>query len=111
MLFKLRDSVITGGQPKMKAIFFAIMLMGLLVLGSQDVGAQPYAPPWYGSQYQPYPYAQQYDPYYDLHVLHYQLYLPQYPIYQSCCFAAGVPVLVQPAIRVPAPHVIIGPRV
>jgi hypothetical protein len=97
----------------MKAIFFAIMLMGLLVLGSQEVRAQYYnpAPYWGGSQYQPYSYPQQYDPYYDLHVLHYQLYLPQYPIYQSCCFAAGVPVLVQPAIRVPAPHVVIAPRV
>ena len=99
----------------MKAIFFAIMLMGLLVLGSQEVRAQYYDPYTYapGSQYhQPYPYAQQYDPYYDLHVLHYQLYLPQYPgypLYQSCCFAVGVPVLVQPAIRVP--HVIIAPRV
>ena|SRR5215831_9851693 len=103
----------------MKAIFFSIMLMGLLVLGSQEVRAQyydpyTYAPYWGGSQYQPYAYAQQYDPYYDLHVLHYQLYLPQYPgypIYQSCCFAAGVPVLAQPAIPVRVPHVIIAPRV
>jgi len=94
----------------MKAIFFAIMLMGLLVLGSQEVRAQYYDP---YSQYQPYPYAQRYDPYYDLHVLHYQLYLPQYPgypFYQSCCFATGVPVLAQPAIPVPVPHVIVAPR-
>ena len=97
----------------MKAIFFAIMLMGLLVLGSQEVRAQyynPYAygPYWGGPQYQPNPYPQQYDPYYDLHVLHYQLYLP-YPGYPNQPFFTGVAPFWPQAV-VGVPQVIITPR-
>jgi hypothetical protein len=33
---------------------------------------------------------QEYDPYYELHAMHYQLYLPQYPAYTSCCFQGGI---------------------
>jgi hypothetical protein len=98
----------------MKAIFLSIALMGLLVLESREVKAQMYgpygAPYWGGVQYQPYPYPQQYDPYYDLHVMHYQLYLqqyPGYPIYQPCCFAGGVPVWSPPVVRRPE---VIAPR-
>lgn len=91
----------------MKAIFLSIALMGLLVLGSHEVKAQMYgpgyAPYWGGVQYQPYPYPQQYDPYYELHVMHYQLYLqqyPGYPIYQPCCFVGGIaPVWSLPVVR------------
>ena len=104
----------------MKAIFLSIALMGLLVLGSHEVNAQMYgpvyAPYWDGVQYQPYPYAQQYDPYYDLHVMHYQLYLQQYPgypiyqpFYQPCCFVGGVgPVWSPPVVTLP--RVVIAPR-
>jgi len=99
----------------MKAIFLSIALLALLVLGSHEVKAQmyepyPYGAYWDGSQYQPYPYPQQYDPYYELHVMHYQLYLqqyPGYPIYQPCCFV-GVPVWSPPVVR--SPRVIIAPR-
>jgi hypothetical protein len=101
----------------MKATFLSIVLMSLLVLGSHEVKAQMYEPYAYapygdGVQYQPYPYPQQYDPYYDLHVMHYQLYLqqyPGYPIYQPCCFVGGVaPVWSAPIVR--PPLVIIAPR-
>ena len=94
----------------MKAIFLSIALMGLLVLGSHEAKAQmygsyPYAPYWDGVQYQPYPYPQQYDPYYELHVMHYQLYqqqYPGYPIYQSCCFIGGfAPIWSPPVVRRP----------
>jgi hypothetical protein len=100
----------------MKAIFLSIALLGLLVLGSPEVNAQmygpyAYAPYWGGVQYQPYPYPQQYDPYYDLHVMHYQLYLqqyPGYPIYQPCCYGGVAPVWSPPIVTLP--QVIIAPR-
>lgn len=89
----------------MKTFSLSIALMGLLALGTREVKAQmyglyPYGPDWNGVQYQPYPYPQQYDPYYDLHVMHYQLYLqqyPGYPVYQPCCFVAGVAPLWSPS--------------
>src|ERR671922_1122018 len=79
----------------MKTAFAATVLLGLLVLGTRDAQAQAYGPYYYGpywdgSQYQQYV---QRNPYYDLEVMHYQLYLPQhqpYPIYQPCCFLGGV---------------------
>jgi hypothetical protein len=96
----------------MKALILAIGVMGVIVLGHREATAQMYAPYpapyWDGAQYQPYPYPQQYDPYYDLHVMHYQLYLQQYagyPVYQSfyqpCCFVSGVPVWPAPVSRQP----------
>ena len=100
----------------MKAIFLSIAVMGLLLLESHEVKAQMYgpygyAPYWGGVQYQPYPYPQNYDAYYDLHIMHYQLYLRQYPgysVYQPCCFAGGAPVWSPPVVR--PPKVIIAPR-
>ena len=102
----------------MKALILAIGLMSVIVLGHHEAIAQmyapePYAPYWDGVQYQPpYPYPQQYDPYYDLHVMHYQLYLQQYPgypayqpFYQPCCFVAGVPIWTAPVIRQPGPKI------
>ena len=52
----------------MKTAFLAVMLVGLIVLGTHDVQAQVYGypPSWNGAQYQGY--AQEYDPYYQLHV-------------------------------------------
>ena len=99
----------------MKTTFWAVTLMGLLVLSAHEVqalayGPYPYAPYWDGAQYQQYP--QQYDPYYELHVMHYQLYLQQYPpyqIYQPCCFVGGViPGWSTPVS--PLPPVVIRPR-
>jgi hypothetical protein len=100
----------------MKTFFLAGVFAGMLVLlASPNAGAQVYAPSPYGSywdgfQYQPYPYAQQYDPYYDLHVMHYQLYLqpyPGYPTYQP--FVTGVaPFWPQTVLTVP--RVIVTPR-
>ncbi len=94
----------------MKALSAAVALFVLLVLGAPDLRAQVYAPyyapyadihyPQY-LQYQHYLQWQQYleylrltDPYYDLHVMHYQLYLrpyQPYQIYQPCCYAFGIP--------------------
>ena len=103
----------------MKAIFLAIALMGLLALGGDEAKAQMYGPYGYGSYwdgvpYQSYPYPQEYDPYYDLHVMHYQLYLQQYgvyPYYQPCCFAGGIaPLWSAPVIVTPPRRGIVGPR-
>jgi hypothetical protein len=116
MLFARRCVYTDAEGLGMKAFIFSIALIGLLALGSGEVKAQmygpyPYSPYWDGVQYQPYPYPQQYDPYYDLHVMHYQLYLPQYsgyPIYQSCCFIGGIAPLWSPSFvtrpKTIAPH-------
>jgi hypothetical protein len=97
----------------MKMALLAATLLGLLVLGIQEVQAQAYVPYgvyWDGSQYV---YAQQNDPYYELHVLHYQLYLPQYqpyPIYQPCCFIGSFIIPGAPALTSPASRAIVTPR-
>jgi|SRR5215470_7691275 len=79
-----------------------------LVLGAYEAQAQEYTY-WDAAQYQ---HAQQYDPYYELHVIHYQLYLQQYPpyqVYQPCCFVGGViPGWTAPIVTVP--QVVIPPR-
>jgi len=94
----------------MKKFFFAIAFLSFLLLGARDLRAQvyPYYDPYWDFQYQQYlqyqrymqwqdylEYLRQTDPYYDLHLMHYQLYLQpyqSYPIYQPCCYAFGVPV-------------------
>lgn len=97
----------------MKKLFLVLTLLGLLVLSNRELRAQAYGPSYYDPywdaqyQYEQYlqwqqylAYLQQTDPYYDLHVMHYQLYLPQYPsyqLYQPCCFASGVVLPGQPA--------------
>ena len=106
----------------MKASILAIALFGLLVLGVRDLQAQTYGPDYYGPywdpQYQQYlqyqnylqwqsylEYLRQTDPYYELHVLHYQLYLQSYQpyqIYPPCCYAIGIPAWSTPLGR--APH-------
>ena len=88
----------------MKAVSLAVTMFSLLVLGVPDLRAQVYG--YYGPypdvhyqqylQYQHYLQWQQYleylrlnDPYYDLHVMHYQLYLQPYQpyqIYAPCCY-------------------------
>lgn len=79
-----------------KKIFLIGMFLCLLVLSGRGVQAQVYDPYfyynynpyWSGAQYQAEP--QQYDPYYELHAMHYQLYLPQYQPYALCCFQRGI---------------------
>ena len=128
----------------MKMGLLTIALAGLLLSFTPDAQAQVYDLYYYwdGTQYQqflpqqydPYYYGDQqdpayYDPYYELHVLHYQLYLPQpgaYPVYGPCCFGGSVgfpswrPVRVRPLAPVvvspwraspvsPLPPVVIGP--
>jgi len=104
----------------MKTVFLSVMLIGLLLLGSGQVGAQtsdsyPYIPYGSGVPFGVVPYGTNsyayapYDPYYDLHTMHYQLYLPQYPVYQPCCYFAG-PVWTPPVVVSP-PRVIIAPRI
>lgn len=94
----------------MKAFCLAVALFGLLVLDARDLRAQAYGP-YYGPywdvqyqqnlQYQHYLKWQEYldflrqtDPYYELHVMHYQLYrqpYQPYQIYPPCCYAIGIP--------------------
>jgi hypothetical protein len=78
----------------MKVSYLAVALFGLLVLGRGDLRAQAYGPyynPYWDVQYQQYlqyqhylqwqeylDYLRQTDPYYELHVMHYQLYLQPY---------------------------------
>ena len=94
----------------MRASILAGALFGFLVLGAPDLRAQayPYYDPYWVIQYQQYlqyqhylqwqnylEYLRQTDPYYDLHVMHYQLYLQPYQpyqIYQPCCYSVGIPV-------------------
>ena len=104
----------------MKASFLTVALFGLLVLGARDIRAQAYRPyynPYWDVQYQQYlqyqhylqwqdylEYLRQTDPYYELHVMHYQLYLrpyQPYQIYQPCCYAFSIPALSKPISRVP----------
>jgi hypothetical protein len=91
----------------MKTTFLAVVLFGVLVLGARDLQAQAYYTPYWDLQYQQYLqyqnylhwqrylyYLQQVDPYYDLHVMHYQLYLAPYQpfqIYPPCCYGFGIP--------------------
>jgi hypothetical protein len=70
----------------MKKLFTAPAFFGLFLSTAGIAGAQYYAPyPYY--PYPPYPYAapysdpSQYDPYYELHTMHYQLYLDPYGYY------------------------------
>ncbi|HZD40109.1 MAG TPA: hypothetical protein VE131_05260 [Terriglobales bacterium] len=94
----------------MKASVLALAIFGLLVSGVPELRAQvfgpSYAPSYWDVHYQQYLQWQQYleylrqtDPYYDLHTLHYQLYLRPYqaylayPPYLPCCYAVGIPVL------------------
>jgi len=105
------------------------MLLALLVLGARDLRAQAYGPyfgPYGDVQYQQYlqyqhylqwqqylAYLQQTDPYYDLHVMHYQLYLQPYQpfqLYQPCCYGWGF-AGPQWSTRIgPQPRSAIGPR-
>src|SRR4051794_35297856 len=118
MLLKRHLRLIRSGNWQMKAIFLLTALLAFMVFGNHEANAQvygpyAYAPYWDGTQqYQSYPYPQQYDAYYDLHVMHYQLYrqpYPGYPLYQPCCYAAGIP-SVWSAPIVTVPQVIITPR-
>ena len=93
----------------MKATLLAVALWGLLFVAPRDLQAQyvPYYGPYWHMQYQQYLQYQHYlqwqnyleylretDPYYELHVMHCQLYLQPYQpyhIYWPCCFTLSVP--------------------
>jgi hypothetical protein len=100
----------------MKMGLMTIILAGLLLSFTGDLQAQTYDPNYYaaywdGAQYQLSP--QQYDPYYELHVLHYQLYLPQhqpYQVYPPCCVPGDVVIPGWSGPIAPLPPVIINPR-
>jgi hypothetical protein len=90
-----------------KTYFLAITLLALVLLGSRSAEAQASGPyyysPYWDAQYQNYlhwqaylEYLRQYDPYYELHVMHYQLYRPPsqaYQVYPPCCYAWDVTAL------------------
>lgn len=101
----------------MKASCAVIGLLSLLVLAAPNLWAKlypPYYAPYGDLRYQQYlqylqwqdylEYLRRNDPYYDLHVMHYQLYLQPYQpnlIYPPCCYAVGIPVLSVPIHRRP----------
>jgi hypothetical protein len=88
----------------MKTFLSALLLFVLIGAGFRAVEAQVYGPYYYGPygdlQYQQYLQWQQYlehlrqvDPYYELHVMHYQLYrqpIQPYPFYAPCCYAWSI---------------------
>jgi hypothetical protein len=87
-----------------KTYFLAVTLLALVFLSSRSAEAQAfnafYYSPYWETQYQDYlhwqaylEYLRQYDPYYELHVIHYQLYrqpFPGYQVYPSCCYVWDV---------------------
>ena len=87
------------GAVSMKTFLSALLVFVAIVVGQFKVEAQIYGPYYYGPngdiQYQHYlhwqqhlQYLQQVDPYYELHAMHYQLYLPPsqtYGVYAPCC--------------------------
>ncbi len=101
----------------MKASILAMGLFSLLFLAARNLPAQVYVP--YSSQYADIQYQQylqyeqwqqyldylrQNDPYYDLHVVHYELFRQPYQpylIYPPCCYAGGIPVLFIPLRQLP----------
>lgn len=79
-------------------VLFAPLLAFSLFLPPGDLKAQSYEPAggyvlfWDGARYQWY--WVQYDPYAELHVMHYQLYLPShrpYQVYPPCCYTVVLP--------------------
>lgn len=98
----------------MKVTLLAIGLLCLFLVGATDLRAQIYGPyynPYGDAQYQQYlewqrylDYLQQVDPYYELHVMHYQLYLQRFQpffVYPPCCYAIGIPRWSTPLRRMP----------
>jgi hypothetical protein len=106
----------------MKTSLAAATLLACLLLGARDLRAQAYGPYYYDPyweyqqslQWQQYlAYLQQNDPYYELHVMHYQLYLPpppSYQLYEPCCYPGGVIILQQPVPVGSPPRPIMNPK-
>lgn len=112
------------GVNHMKALLIAITLVSLLFLGAAELRAQvhgAYTNPYWDLQYQQYLEWQQYhldywrqnDPYFDLHVMHYQLYLQRFNpfvAYAPCCYAVGIPRWTTPPHRLRHGAKIRGPK-
>ncbi|HTM10676.1 MAG TPA: hypothetical protein VL754_19980 [Verrucomicrobiae bacterium] len=93
----------------MKNLFLGAIFFGLSLLSARIASAQGYIPDYF--YYPPYAYEtpygdpQAYDPYYELHTLHYQLYLPPYQYYSYCCAPTVIvppappPIIIRPAPR------------
>jgi hypothetical protein len=90
----------------MKKIFFAAMFFCLLVLPARLALGQGYVPDYYYDPPYGTPYGdpRAYDPYYELHALHYQLYLNPYQ-YQSYPYYVAPPIIARPA----RPPIIVSP--
>ena len=88
----------------MKKILLAIGFTTALVISSAPARAQvPYGYDPYGAYVEVQPdYPQAYDPYYQLHVIHYQLYLQPYgyyyPYYAPRVVVPGAPVIAAPGV-------------
>ena len=87
----------------MKNILLVIAALGLMAALTGTAHAQAYGYPYGYDAYAPSDYYAQYDPYYELHVLHYQLYLGNYGYYYS------YPYVVAPAPVVVAPPLVAAP--
>ena len=105
----IADCLGAGRRSPMKAAA-AVAIYGFLAFAASRLDAQIHGPyfgsgPYWDAQYQQYLHYQNYlqwqqyldhlrsvDPYYDLHVVHYQLYLAPYQPYYNyvpCCYAPG----------------------
>ncbi len=83
----------------MKTFILSVTLLAFLVLNAHGVEAQA-SGIYYYDHYQQYSQHQQNDPYYELHVMHYRLYLQRYQphqLYPPCCYV----VVTVPQIRPP----------
>jgi hypothetical protein len=94
--------VAAGGA--VKKIVMAIAAMGLMLALAGAVRAQVYGYPYsYGAYPPDDPYVA-YDPYYELHLIHYQLYLGSYGYYPYPYFVPFAPVIaVPPAVAARRP--------
>jgi hypothetical protein len=104
----------------MKQSLVAILWVVFLLSGGiSEAHAQYYAGYPYPDVTQPIP-PQSVTPYYQLEVMHYQLYVPYhrsytaypfYPPYGACCAVTGYPFLGYPSFIAPPPAVVFTPRV
>ena len=75
----------------MNLVWAVVLALSLLLVSQSAVGAHdPYTYDELGVEYAP-----AYDPYYELHMIHYQLYRPRYyPVYYRPYAVKPVPVII-----------------